>query len=203
MNKNVEQKLSVLGGRKVRPEVLADMRKRIFDTDGRPLTPSPFTTPQTAPVRSPFYVGGITVGMLAIVLVFLSSNSLQSDYMLTKGELALNRRADIRSEIALTYLDSVTKRAQQDGMTADEARYLQNAIALSADELDRLKLMGEPGRYTMQECKDLYTRFDSQLDSIKVKLATETETPALVSTIDRNLAHVKERIALYPEKAGL
>jgi hypothetical protein len=195
----IESTLSHMGARPLRTDVRERIRARVFDADGHPRTLSPIRT-SDVPVRSPISIfGNLTGATIALFLVFSSIGGVPLAYLAEQGQLAVVTRADHRSAIALDYLEIATDRATRSGGTAayDD---LERAIVESTIELDQLKLMGEPGRYTMEECRALYARFDDQLDELE-SAADAARDPRLSGAVRAALGELDTRVALYGPRA--
>lgn len=99
---------------------------------------------------------------------------LFAQYSIEQGITAYDR-----SQSSLAYMQSQVNRFALSDDEALQLEYLQSAIDMNRKELDNLKLMGDPGNYTRDQCLSLYMFYGKYLQTAQ----------SLVSNKLRNSMH--------------
>ena len=155
------------------------------------------------------YLATITsVAMMTLVVVALVTGGTFTT-LSPSMRLALAHDAYHRSRISVDILD-VSVRTFEHNPSSDTAREVTELVGRTLDTLGTLRLVGEPGKYTQQECLSAYKSFDTTLDELKGGLSQrilaerdihvrETFERSRSAVIDA-LREVKGRIDKYPEE---
>jgi hypothetical protein len=171
-------------------------------------TPSPYLPPRTRFIRTP-YVRTVTTLLTFSFVIFFAQTSLSVEKALLSAKISLSPNAHTQSLIALDALEKAST-MHADGMR-DSKTYetIQYAINLSQNTLDTLQLMGENGKYTMEECLQDYRRYSAILETIEESLEklpvpqTEAERErlqALILQVYNAGEEAEARLGKYPQK---
>lgn len=146
---------------------------------------------KTKPLVSYAFVVGI---FLIAFIVYNSGflfNNLHKIELYAEVETAPNQY--LKARIALADTQSSYS---IDTITDGNATNLSQSIAFSNTQLSQLKLKGEKGKYTMQECRALYSQYIQYLQTLQNKLAFQNENKQSVSKL-------KTQIISYTEQAEI
>lgn len=125
-----------------------------------------------------------------LLIIFLSVSSAflpnQVHSIVLYGRLAFASNQYQRASIALA---DATSRFGANGGSVTE---LSQSLALANTQLDNLKLKGEKGKYTAQQCHQIYQEYLSYLEREEKNVSTRNNS---------SLANVKFQINTYEELA--
>ena len=175
-------------------------------------------TGYTFSLRSLRSVQTIRYAFLALALVFFTIAVFQlllpEQYEMTKTtiqtHLTANHYEKSRIELQLArYLLKRTNTANNQSLKTN-IHYLADATAQTSSALAELKLVGEPGRYTNQQCLAIYHDYYVYLESLEKTLhqkeqathdqITQHEISSLLSQISTTEKKIDRKLRMYDKK---
>lgn len=197
------------------PEWTRSLRTRVLREINE--VPTPIQKPMRSPYWSLFSSTPLRIassGLFAFLFMIslVSQDYITEEIRLLIAEHRINNGSNAyeRSLSSLGYADAQTERFSKSNDVLFQSDYLITAITTSQKELGGLKLMGEEGKYTQEQCLALYKHFDQTLDTANhliTKNLNETNDPAiqkrlndLAVLIQNSINEAASRIELYPKK---
>lgn len=123
------------------------------------------------PVRSyRFSPLAITLAIFVVFFLFglLTIMSGQVNTMVLYGKLAAATNQYQRAQIAFTNMENTHNPDQL--IEKDRVKELSYSLALANTEMAKLRLKGEPGKYTARQCRNLYRQYLNYLDELSAKV---------------------------------
>lgn len=133
-----------------------------------------------------------------ILLILAAVISQPLTYFFKKSEaitrITLSSNRLTKSSIALSYAISNSN---------GNAQELSDTIFIVDSQMSSLKLMGEPGKYTTDQCKDLYRTYDAYLNTLEYQIKnsknklTSKDKEKLLNQIDKYEKETDFKLNLY------
>jgi hypothetical protein len=178
------------------------LKQRVFariDTEAIPSPISVFT------LRTYFSKALAAGGTLVVILFALHAGASTLALAPVSAQIALAPHAYAKSEVAVSALSAASDAYRSDP-SAYNAEVLSALVTKSRHELDTLKLMGEPGKYTMDQCLSAYRQYYEIIDRLKDLV----ESPATMQGAASDLklgavvrdaeAEARARMGAYPRE---
>lgn len=160
----------------------------------------------------PIFLYGATVLILLLVTVAaLNMSFLLRQYRMAAVEtqIAFSGNKYEKAQLVLSFSQNQLislKQTNQQGLTT-EVKYLTDATFETNRRLASLNLMGEKGKYTKNQCLDIYKNYQDYLEQLKqtVKekmvqtndLSTQRELQSLLNQITQFEKQAETRLKLY------
>ncbi len=139
------------------------------------------------------------IGLFLIAFTVLNSGSLLNKFhnleLYAKVEAAPNQYLKARIAFADTQSSYSMKT-----ITISNATDFSQSIAFSNTQLSQLKLKGEKGKYTMQECRTLYDQYIKYLQALQNKLDSQHENKQSVSKLEIQITSYKEQAEIKVQR---
>lgn len=208
-------RIEKLKGLRVSPEWAQSLRARVLREINE--VPAPTQKPTRSPYWSLFSSTPLRIASSGLFAFLFIISLASQDYLTEEGRLLIaehrmssGTNAYERALFSLGYTDAQTEQFSKSNDVLFQSDYLITAITTSRKELNGLKLTGEEGKYTQEQCLTLYKHFDQTLDTANRLIAknlNETGDPAtqkrlneLAVLIQNSIAEATARIGLYPQK---
>lgn len=150
---------------------------------------------------NPFASYGIAAALLIVVFLSVSTGFLPNEInkTLLYAKIATAPNQYVKASLALSYaqtkLDAVNLKRNihnQNGI-----KDISKSIALANIELSELKLMGDHGKYTSTQCKQLYRNYQTSLENLDHYITTSS----LNREDKESMASLKIQISNYEKQA--
>ena len=144
------------------------------------------------------------VALLVILLFFFSvsvllPNSIHTSIISARIALAPNHYE--KAKIAVAHAESEFASFSQQPNDANKLSDFSQALAIANTQMTNLKLKGEKGKYTMQDCLSLYTTYYTSLESMKQTLISQTNSSnknkSLYKQINQYDQQAEKKLHLY------
>lgn len=166
-------------------------------------------------ITSPYFAFSSKVSLFlvpAMAFSFLFVFGLYSNGHLGNTRLAIQlaqaNNAHEKSQLALSKLKTDAHGVELALLDTQSIRTLSGSIDRTTDVLNELQLMGEPGKYSLEECLSDYHNYYEELERIEAILdnapyPTNIEDiqsrNALLSKVEKAMEQAEVRIGKYPE----
>lgn len=150
---------------------------------------------------NPFGSYSLTVALLVIIVISISSGFLPNkiNKTLLYAKIATAPNQYVRARIALSNAqDKInTVNVASNKISENKIKDISQSIALANTELSELKLMGEKGKYTSEQCKELYRNYHNSLENLDHYITTSS----LGRGDEQSKAFLKTQISNYEKEA--
>lgn len=150
---------------------------------------------------NPFASYGIATALLVVVLLSISTGFLPNgiNKTLLYAKIATAPNQYIKASIALSYAqDKINNvRVSSNKLSEDKIKDISQSIAFANVELSGLKLMGEKGKYTSEQCKELYRSYHASLENLDSNITTSFPN----EKDKQSIASLKTQISNYENQA--
>jgi hypothetical protein len=140
-----------------------------------------------------FAVSGAFVFTCMLVLFAHEHISAKGELLFAKYSISQGSTAYDRSQSSLAYMQNQMDQFAASDASTLQSEYLHDAIDMSHDELDSLKLMGEPGKYTQEQCLAVYGVYGNYLQLAQTVVENKLRDTNNQSS-RRNLEEMKQVI---------
>ncbi len=162
-----------------KPDTIAQIKSNIYHNLQIP-KPSTFQFKANS-----FMVYGLAIAFA--IFVFLSIRIATSQNQFEKASIALS--------YAQGKINTVIVASNK--LNENKIKDISQSIALANGELSKLKLMGEKGRYTSEQCEELYRSYHASLEKLDNNITTSSTNDA----DKQSIAPLKTQISNYEKQA--
>ncbi len=144
-----------------------------------------------------------TIATVLLIIVFLSistgflPNEINKTLLYAKIAVAPNQYE--KAKIAFSYTQAQTDMLDKNSSKIDTYKLTEvsRTIALANTQLSGLKLMGEKGKYTTQQCQELYKEYSQHLE----KLDSLLSKTSIDNGDKKSIEFLKAQIAGYEKES--
>lgn len=127
---------------------------------------------------NPFASYGVAAALLLVVFLSVSTGFLPNEInkTLLYAKIATAPNQYVKASLALAYAQTKinTVNLKRNKPNENGIKDISRSIALANIELSELKLMGEKGKYSSVQCKDLYRNYQTSLENLDHYIATSS-----------------------------
>lgn len=136
------------------------------------------------PIASYGVVAALAVVVFLSVYTGFLPNELNKTLFYTKIAIASNQYE--RASLALSYAQTkiATVIFERNAPDQNGIKDISKSIALANTELSELKLMGEEGKYTSAQCKELYRNYQTTLENLDRYIYTSSPNGENKDSVD-------------------
>jgi hypothetical protein len=116
-----------------------------------------------------------TIIFFIIVVVYLLPNTIENAITTTKIALAPNQYE--KAKIAFVNADNQFIIMQKKNFDKQKVISLSQSLALANTQMSGLKLIGEKGKYSSQNCLSLYAQYHKSLEIMKSAISSHKNSP--------------------------
>lgn len=152
---------------------------------------------------NPFVFYGLAAFAFAILLLFATGIlPNRFDEAALYSRVALARNQYVKANLALSNAkDKINRLISNKKIDKNKTSDISRTLAFAQGELSGLKLMGEKGKYTSEECKKLYGEYHLYLEKLKTYFketnSNGEEISVLESQIDKYEKESGQKLKLY------
>ncbi|MBI2023957.1 hypothetical protein HYT00_01010 [Candidatus Giovannonibacteria bacterium] len=158
------------------------------------------------PQQSPYFIYWpfshlILSGAIAALLLFALSAAFyeplntQVRYSVNQIRIMAAGNQYRKAELALNFAEGEFERFSKNPSRVGSGE-LEKATAITNEELGKLNLTGEAGKYTTEECKKLYLKFDTMLHEL-ADLAKKENAQAFLRQIEEYEKIADQKLNMY------
>ncbi|GEM_PF-2549941 len=144
---------------------------------------------------------GIAAALLIIVFLSISTGFLPNEInkTLLYAKIAVAPNQYEKAKIAFSYTQAQTDMLDKNNSKLDtyQLTEVSRTIALANTQLSGLKLMGEKGKYTSQQCQELYKEYSQHLE----KLDSLLSKVSIDNGDEESIELLKAQIAGYEKES--
>ncbi len=108
-----------------------------------------------------------------------------------------------KAKIAFAYADEQFYSLKKNSFTNSNVKSFSGSLTLANNEMIRLKLKGEKGKYTKEQCLNLYSAYHSSLEIMKKevdsKFDSSKDKPLLLAEIKQYNEQSEKKLRKYKE----
>lgn len=148
---------------------------------------------------NPFASYSIVIALFVVILLSIYSGFLPNtmNKVLLYSRIVTAPNQYIKASIALSYAQDKINTLNANKLDENKTKDISQSIAFANTELSGLKLLGETGIYTSEQCKELYRSYYASLENLDK--STTANSPN--DKDNQALASLKVKISGYKKQA--